>query len=206
MIKMIARFLCLRLLHHHLLLKRTVAPRLRPMRSLLPPPPTEAPRSRQSLDISRAMANTRRSMDIPRPSVDMGFIATDVDLAESTFWWTQPNIPPPVFQNRKDLLFEIEESTSSKRGGKTTVSKDVYVLFADYSQTVINVRFDAKNPSDVTFEQRHEAPPSKLRQEQLEAAHEKVRKPDICCRQFGTEHDGWRWNILRSHPALAFTT
>ncbi|GAM36957.1 hypothetical protein TCE0_022f06466 [Talaromyces pinophilus] len=153
--------------------ERTVAPPPPPHEKSVPPPPTEAPRSRQSLDISRAMANTRRSMDIPRPSVDMGFIATDVDLAESTFWWTQPNIPPPVFQNRKDLLFEIEESTSSKRGGKTTVSKDVYVLFADYSQTVINVRFDAKNPSDVTFEQRHEAPPSKLRQEQLEAAHEK---------------------------------
>ncbi|EEA20942.1 assembly of actin patch protein [Talaromyces marneffei ATCC 18224] len=155
--------------------ERTVAPPPPPHEKSVPPPPptTEAPRSRQSLDISRAMANTRRSMDISRPSTDMGYIATDVDLAESTFWWTQPNIPPPVFQNRKDLLFEIEESTSSKRGGKTTVSKDVYVLFADYSQTVINVRFDAKNPSDVTFEQRQEAPPSKLRQDQLETAHEK---------------------------------
>lgn len=140
---------------------------------LPPPPTTEAPRARQSMDAPRGPINTRRSMDVSRPSIDMGFIATEVDLAESTFWWTQPNIPPPVFQNRKDLLFEIEESTSSKRGGKTTVTKDVYVLFADYSQTIINVRFDAKNPSDVSFEQRHEPPPSKLRQDQLEEAHER---------------------------------
>ncbi|EED20512.1 SH3 domain protein [Talaromyces stipitatus ATCC 10500] len=155
--------------------ERAVAPPPPPPEKSGPPPPpaTEPPRSRQSLDISRAMPNMRRSMDIQRPSVDMGYIATDVDLAESTFWWTQPNIPPPVFQNRKDVLFEIEESTSTKRGGKTMVNKDVYVLFADYSQTIINVRFDAKNPSDVSFEQRHEAPPNKLRQDQLEAAHER---------------------------------
>jgi myosin tail region-interacting protein MTI1 len=137
------------------------------------PPPSDVPRARQSVDISRSLGGARRSMDIPRPSLDMGFIATEVDLAENTFWWTQPSIPPPVFQNRKDLLFEIEESTSSRRGGKSTVNKDVYVLFADYSQTIINVRFDAKNPGDVSFEQRHEPPPSKLRQDQLEAAHER---------------------------------
>ncbi|OKL57154.1 hypothetical protein UA08_07638 [Talaromyces atroroseus] len=146
-----------------------------PERAVAPPPPpptSEAPRSRQSFDVSRTLMNTRRSMDVPRPSLDMGFIATDVDLAENTYWWTQPNTPPPVFQNRKDLLYEIDESTSSKRGGKTTVNKDVYVLFADYSQTIINTRFDAKNPSDVSFEQVHKAPPNKLRQDQLETAHE----------------------------------
>lgn len=104
-------------------------------------------------------------------------MASDVDLGQASLWWTQPNTPPPVFQNRKDLTFEIEESVSTKRGGKTLVTKDVYVLFADYSQTVVHVHFDARNPVDVALEQRHEPPPSKLRQDQLEAAHE----------QFGTK-------------------
>jgi hypothetical protein len=115
-------------------------------------------------------------MDVARPSIDVGFIATDVDLAESSFWWTQPNTPPPAFQGRKDVLYEVEESTSTKRGGKTTVSKDVYVLFTDYSQTIINAQFDAKNPSDISLEQRHEGPPNRLRQDQLEAAHEQYGK------------------------------
>jgi hypothetical protein len=110
-------------------------------------------------------------MDASRPSVDQGYIAMDVDLAEGSLWWTQPNNPPPVFQNRKDIFFEVEESTSTKRGGKTTVSKDVYVLFMDYSQTVITVSFDARNPSDVSLEQRHEPPPLQPRQDQLEKAH-----------------------------------
>jgi hypothetical protein len=110
-------------------------------------------------------------MDVSRPSVDLGYIATDVDLAESTLWWAQPNTPPPVFQNRKDLLFEIEESASTKRGGKTSVSKDVYILFIDYSQTIVNVSFDAKNPADASLEQRHESPPLQPRQDQLEQAH-----------------------------------
>ncbi|KAH8691191.1 hypothetical protein BGW36DRAFT_431750 [Talaromyces proteolyticus] len=151
----------------------------RPERAAAPPPPppttdpVAAPRGRQSLDISRSLTTARRSMDVPRPSVDVGFIAADVDLAESSFWWTQPSIPPPVFQNRKDLIYEVEESTSAKRGGKATVNKDVYVIFADYSQTIINVRFDPKNPSDVSLEQHHEPPPNKLRQDQLESAHER---------------------------------
>jgi hypothetical protein len=110
-------------------------------------------------------------MDVSRPSVDQGCIAQDIDLAENTLWWTQPNAPPPVFQNRKDLLYEVEESSSTKRGGKTMVSKDVYVLFLDYSQTVVTVQFDAKNPADATLEQRQESPPLQPRQDQLEEAH-----------------------------------
>jgi myosin tail region-interacting protein MTI1 len=140
-----------------------------------PVPPSEPPQaqpSRKSLDVNRNTAHHgRKSMDQPRPSTDTGFIANDVDLGYGSQWWTQPNIPPPVFQNRKDVLFETEESTSNKRGGKTMVSKDVYILFQDYSQTIINVQFDARNPSDASLEQRHEAPPQRLRQDQLEDAH-----------------------------------
>lgn len=124
------------------------------------------------MDVSRGPTNQRRSMDIPRPSGDLGYIATDVDLAENSLWWAQPKTPPPAIQNRKDVVYEMEELKSSKHGGKTMVSKDVYVLFADYSQTIINVRFDPKNPTDVFFEQRQEPPPNKLRQDQLENAHE----------------------------------
>jgi len=94
-----------------------------------------------------------------------------VDVAFGSKWWAQPSTPPPVFQKRNDILYEIEESTSSKRGGRTTVSKDVYVLFADYSQTIITARFDAKDTADAHLEQRHEPPPRTLRQEQLENAH-----------------------------------
>jgi hypothetical protein len=111
-------------------------------------------------------------MELGRMSMDSGYVANDVDLAQGTGWWTQPNGIPPVFQNKKDLLHESEESTSSKRGGKTTVTKDLYVIFQDYSQTIITVRFDTHDPSDVSLEQRHEPPPSRLRQDQLEQAHE----------------------------------
>ncbi|PSK33973.1 SH3 domain-containing protein [Elsinoe australis] len=144
----------------------------------VPPPPTESsPRApdvarlggRQSMDASRTL--NRKSMDAPRPSTSGdGFIATDVDLSEESQWWTQPSTPPPVFQNRSDILYEVEESSTSKRGGKTTISKDVYVLFHDYSQTVVTAQFDKSNPSDVALEQRHEPPPHRLRQDQLEAA------------------------------------
>lgn len=129
------------------------------------PPPVRAP-PRQSLDAARSSTN-RRSMEAPKPMND-GYIAADVDLAEQTQWWAHKDQPPPVFRNRSDVLCEIEESSTSKRGGKTTVSKDVYVLFPDYSQTVVTARFDSRDLGDVSLEQRHEPPPARLRQDQLE--------------------------------------
>lgn len=144
-----------------------VAPGTPPLSS----PPVARSQQRGSMDLLRGPSNTRRSMDVSRPSVDQGYIATEIDLAENTLWWTQANTPPPVFQNRSDILFEVEESSSTKRGGKTTISKDIYVLFMDYSQTVVTVQFDPKSPAEASLEQRHEPSPLQPRQDQLEQAH-----------------------------------
>jgi myosin tail region-interacting protein MTI1 len=111
-------------------------------------------------------------MEQPRPSSDQSFIASDLDLGRSSFWWTQDNLLPPSLQNRPDILHEMETSSSSKRGGKSTVSKDIYVLYQDYSQTTINASFDAADPSHVTLEQSHERPPMPPRKDQLEASFE----------------------------------
>jgi hypothetical protein len=112
-------------------------------------------------------------MEAPRPSTDQNaFVAADIDLAQSSIWWAQPNTPPPSLQSRRDILYEMEESTSSQRGGKKITSKDVYILYMDYSQTVISVRYDTLIPKDVHhISQRHEPPPPRLRQDQLETAH-----------------------------------
>ena len=126
---------------------------------------------KKSLDVQRSNTN-RRSVELGRMSMDSGYVANDVDLAPGSFWWTQQNGTPPVFQGRKDILYETETSTTTKRGGKTMVTKDLYILFQDYSQTVITAQFDSQDPKDVRLDQRHEPPPSRLRQDQLEQAHE----------------------------------
>ncbi|THY14376.1 hypothetical protein D6D00_09807 [Aureobasidium pullulans] len=148
--------------------------RAAPLPPSQPPPPARSSthQSRQSLDVSRPSMNMRRSMDVSRPMQD-GHIATDIDLAENTLWWAQPNTPPPTFQNRSDILFEVEENVTQRRGGRTAITKDVYVLFIDYSQTVITARYDGQNPQEATLEQRHEPPPPRLRQDQLETAWQK---------------------------------
>lgn len=109
-------------------------------------------------------------MEQGRPAADNGQIANELHLSEDTPWWTAQEPLPPVLQNRRgvDILSESEESTTSKRGGRTTISKDIYILYIDYSQTIITARFDSQDPSSVFLEQRHEPPPSKLRQDQLE--------------------------------------
>lgn len=103
--------------------------------------------------------------------MDHGFVANDIDLGSSTYWWARAKGIPPVLENRKDILLE-SESTTGKRGGKTTVTKEISVLYQDYSQTIITAQHDAGDPADFKLEQRHELPPSRLRQDQLEQAHE----------------------------------
>lgn len=105
--------------------------------------------------------------------MESGFVANDIDLAAQSGWWLKPNSVPPQLQGRKDIYFEAEESTSATQSGKTVITRDIYVLFQDYSQTVITVRFDPHDQSDVELEQRHEAPPRTLRQDQLEQSYER---------------------------------
>ncbi|KAE9962274.1 hypothetical protein BLS_000575 [Venturia inaequalis] len=144
-----------------------------------PPPPAGRAPTRPSVDQERSFnPSSRMSVDpgMPRQSssgfrpdiVDPGFIAHEVDMGEASKWWSQPNLPPPSIQGRNDVLYEIEERPRSNQGGQTVISKDVFILYQDYSQTVITARFDASNADDVVFEQKQEGPPGKPRQDQLE--------------------------------------
>ncbi|KAI0478965.1 hypothetical protein GGR56DRAFT_632762 [Xylariaceae sp. FL0804] len=136
-----------------------------------PAPPSARAPPRQSLDVQRPSGG-RRSMDAPRPSMETGFIANDVDLATHTQWWLSRNGLPPVFQGRKDIYFESDESASPSPDGRTEITKENFILFPDYSQTVITVHFDPHDASKTELDQRHEAPPRALRQDQLEEAYE----------------------------------
>ncbi|KAM7216364.1 myosin tail region-interacting protein MTI1 [Rhypophila decipiens] len=151
-----------------------------PQNSRAPPPapppgvPGRSVPPRQSLDVQRG-GPARRSVDVARPSMESGFVANDIDLANNSGWWLQPNNLPPQLQGRKDIYSESDESTSAdpQRGGRMIVTRDIYILYQDYSQTVITVRFDPQNILDVELEQRHEAPPRALRQDQLEQSYER---------------------------------
>ncbi|KAL9001489.1 MAG: hypothetical protein Q9169_000064 [Polycauliona sp. 2 TL-2023] len=138
------------------------------------PPSLSAPgRSapRQSLEVQRTSTSGRRSMETPRVSSDHGFIAGDIELDPGVQWWTQPNMPPPVLQNRRDVIYETEDSTTTRRGGRQAITRNVYALYMDYSQTIIAAHFEARDPSEASLEQHHEPPPPRLRQDQLEDAH-----------------------------------
>lgn len=114
-------------------------------------------------------------MDVHRPSMSMesGFIANDLDLAIQSGWWKQSNQVPPVLQGRKDIYFEAEESTSTNGGQQTTITREIFILYQDYSQTFLTIRYDPYDASDVQLEQRHEPPPRPLRQDQMEEFYER---------------------------------
>ena len=125
---------------------------------------------RESLDIPRS-STSRRSVDATRPSTEQGFMATDLDIGRNTQWWVQRNMPPPALQDRPDVTYEIEESGAISQNGEELVMRHVYALYLDYSQTILTARFNPHDPSRAEFNQRHQPPPSTLRQDQLETAH-----------------------------------
>ncbi|KAB8297684.1 hypothetical protein EYC80_001492 [Monilinia laxa] len=142
-----------------------------------PPPPPNKPLIKQSLDLNRAaVTGVRRSMDLNRISMDSGFIANDVDLAFSSQWWIVKKSLPPVFATRKDILTESEDTSSISDTNQPVVTRELFVLFHDYSQTIIAAQYNPKDPSDCQLEQKHEGPPARLRQDQLEDAHERFGK------------------------------
>ncbi|KAI9649780.1 assembly of actin patch protein [Ciborinia camelliae] len=148
-----------------------------PKQSRAPPPPPNKPSMKQSLDLNRAaVTGARRSVDLSRMSMDPGFIANDVDLAANSQWWTIKKSLPPVFQSRKDILTESEDTSSISDVNQPVVTRELFVLFHDYSQTIIAAQYNPKDPSDCQLEQKHEGPPARLRQDQLEDAHERFGK------------------------------
>ncbi|ATY67163.1 SH3 domain [Cordyceps militaris] len=138
----------------------------------LPPPPAAAS-GRTSMEGTRTSTSNRRSVDLHRQSLESGFIANDVDLAVQSGWWKQADQLPPVLQGRRDIFFESEESTTNNQGAKTTITRGIFVLYQDYSQTIITVRFDPYAPADVELSQKHEGPPRTLRQDEMEEFHDR---------------------------------
>ena len=79
----------------------------------------------------------------------------------SSQWWLLANAPPPSFQNRpEELIFEIEESSTTRRSGKSTITREVYILFKDYSKLTVIAQYDKSSPESASFSQNRDPPPA----------------------------------------------
>ncbi|KAG5518827.1 hypothetical protein PMAC_002357 [Pneumocystis sp. 'macacae'] len=107
------------------------------------------------------------------PFNQIEYIAHNIDLEKDTLWWTLPNALPSVFQNRKDILLKFFESSHLLEDGNTITTKEIRILFHDYSETHILAIFNKENPEDVNLKQTHRPAPIKPNQNQLEIAYEK---------------------------------
>jgi hypothetical protein len=105
------------------------------------------------------------------------------NILEGHQWWLEPAAPPLAFKNRPDLVFEVEDSTSTKRGGRTTITREVYVLYGDYSQTIITAQYDRDDPSQAALTQRHLPPPPPPSKNDLELRHDQIGSQIIAISQ-----------------------
>lgn len=135
-----------------------------PLRAELRDAPTPAPARQMS--VSGGISHTTQ------PGASSVYLARDIDLGASSLWWKHDGAVPPAVQQFRssDMLVEVEDE--SKRGGRMT--RDVYILFHDYSQTIVTAQFSKDNPDVADLSQRHRAPPAPLSRDELEALYEQV--------------------------------
>lgn len=153
------------------------------------PPPQQQPlrhsstgASRSSVEMGGRTSMSRTSVDASRGRASLdggngGMVAKDLDLELDNEWWTvAEGVPKSIANNKRDLIYEVEDSQTAKRGGRTLVVRDIYIVYHDYSQTVLTVRFEQHDPvNTVNMEQEHTPPPS-LRQDQLEDIYRQYGK------------------------------
>jgi myosin tail region-interacting protein MTI1 len=130
----------------------------------------------------RRTVSDRQSLEIPEPrtSVDrtlgdpLYMAMRDENFQEGSNWWLEPNSPPPIYDKRDDLVVEVEDSRAARRGGRSTMTREVYVLFTDYSQKMITVQYDLDDSLHPTFSQRNKPPPPDPSKTELENWHRQL--------------------------------
>ncbi len=113
--------------------------------SLPPPPASSAPASSISV-------GARQS-------------SRDLDLMPSSRWWRHGINPlrlPPTVAGRPDAILYADTSSNADSGVQVHRA-DIYMLFEDYSTTVISLSFqdDDLDESHTSLTQRHNFPPAK---------------------------------------------
>ncbi|GAC93327.1 hypothetical protein PHSY_000892 [Pseudozyma hubeiensis SY62] len=129
-------------------------------------PATELPgasvpaRTEASLPPTPAASNAPMSVNVgARQS------SRDLDLMPSSRWWRHGVNPlrlPPTVAGRPDAILYADTSSSTDTG-VTVHRADVYMLFEDYSTTVISLSFqdDDHEETHTSLSQRHNFAPSK---------------------------------------------
>jgi myosin tail region-interacting protein MTI1 len=100
--------------------------------------------------------------------------AKEEEFRDGSSWWLESGQPPIAFRDRDDLVFEVEDASSTRRGGFSTMTREVYILFSDYSQRIITAQYDQSDPGNPILSQRHRAPPAVPSKVDLEVRHEQI--------------------------------
>ncbi|KAI5958082.1 hypothetical protein KGF57_002890 [Candida theae] len=69
------------------------------------------------------------------------------NIKSTSTWWLKNELPDSLVSKiGVDLIYEVETNKIHKRGGRTTIYRDYYVLFYDLSQLVFELEFEESDP------------------------------------------------------------
>ncbi|SPO20171.1 uncharacterized protein UTRI_00564_B [Ustilago trichophora] len=126
-----------------------------------PAAPMVAPRTESSLPPTPAAGGAPSNI-----SVGARQSFRDLDLMPSSRWWRHGVNPlrlPPTVAGRPDAILYADTSSNPDEAGIHVHKADIYMLFEDYSTTVISLSFqdDDLDETHTSLTQRHSFPPAK---------------------------------------------
>lgn len=85
-------------------------------------------------------------------------------------WWLKGELPETLSERiGEDLVYEVDTNKINKRGGRSIVYKDYYILFFDLSQIVIELEYEIDDPrSTIKVTNFFVKPPPIIRKDLLE--------------------------------------
>ncbi|KAI5478626.1 SH3 domain protein [Pseudohyphozyma bogoriensis] len=122
--------------------------------------------NRQSIDEDREAVSSPSLPEAPAmikstSSGGGGYKARDLDLSTASQWWrAQPFAPPMSVVQRKDAVYDVSESTATKRG-KTRHDNEIEIIYNDLSKTILSISFtdDDASEASTSINQAHFPPP-----------------------------------------------
>lgn len=135
-------------------------------------------KSTDSMSRSRSLKGSGR--DRSQAEITLEQLEFEIANIKSTStWWLKNELPESlVTKIGVDLIYEVDTNKIHKRGGRTTIYRDYYVLFYDLSQLVFELEFDESDPRNtIRLVNQFIKPYPAIRKDYLENNH----------REFGSE-------------------
>ncbi|KAI5963255.1 uncharacterized protein KGF55_003047 [Candida pseudojiufengensis] len=104
--------------------------------------------SRKSTDSTLSRSRSLKGSDQSQAEIALEQLEFEISNIKSTSdWWLKNGLPDPLVKKiGVDLIYEVDSNKLSKRGSRSIICRDFYILFYDLSQLILDLEYEESDP------------------------------------------------------------